>query len=249
MANVRLYHSRIKEAKYLSMDRRESIKSLLLGSVAGGLLLNSCNEPAEEVTEKIWNYQYGRNKKEAAIDQVLFETSFFTPSEEALVTTLANLILPPNEQGTIEEASVVPFIAFMMVDYPDFQLPMRGGLMALNAKANKSFGQDFTTLEEQQQQSLLDPMAYPIEGVEEQPQAVKFFSLLRNLVLTGYFTSAVGIKELDYRGNVPHVWDGVPQEVLDEMGLAYDPAWLAKCVDQEKRNETAVWDEEGNLLT
>ena len=65
----------------------------------------------------------------------------------------------------------------------------------------------------------------------------------------GYFTSAVGIKELDYRGNTPHVWDGVPQDVLDEMGLAYDPAWIEKCVDQEKRNETAVWDEEGNLLT
>ena len=57
------------------MDRRESIKSLLLGSVAGGLLLNSCDEPAEKVTEKIWEYQYGRNKKEAAIDKVLLEYS------------------------------------------------------------------------------------------------------------------------------------------------------------------------------
>lgn len=231
------------------MDRRESIKSILLGSVAGGLLLNSCEEPAEKVTEKIWEYQYGRNKKEAAIDKVLLETTFFTSAEEELVTCLANLILPPNGQGTIEEAGVVPFIGFMMVDYPDFQLPMRGGLMALNAKANKSFGQDFVTLNEEEQKSILDQMAFPLEGVEEQPQEVQFFSLLRNLVLTGYFTSAVGIKELDYRGNTPHVWDGVPQDVLEEMGLSYDPAWVAKCVDQEKRNETAVWDEDGNLLT
>ncbi|MEL0301513.1 MAG: gluconate 2-dehydrogenase subunit 3 family protein [Flavobacteriaceae bacterium] len=231
------------------MDRRESIKSILLGSVAGGLLLNSCDEPAEKVTEKIWEYQYGRNKKEAAIDKVLLETSFFTPNEENLVDCLANLILPPNEQGTIEEAGVVPFIGFMMVDYPDFQLPMRGGLMALNAKANKSFGQDFVTLNEEEQKSILDQMAFPIEGVEEQPQEVQFFSLLRNLVLTGYFTSEIGIKELDYRGNMPNIWDGVPQDVLDEIGLSYDPAWIAKCVDQEKRNETAVWDEEGNLLT
>lgn len=231
------------------MDRRESIKSLLLGSVAGGLLLNSCDEPAEKVTEKIWEYQYGRNKKEAAIDKLLLETTFFTPAEEELVTSLANLILPPNEQGTIEEAGVVPFIGFMMVDYPDFQLPMRGGLMALNAKANKNFGLDFVRAEEAQQKSILDQMAFPIEGVEEQPQEVQFFSLLRNLVLTGYFTSEVGIKELDYRGNMPNIWDGVPQDVLDEMGLSYDPAWIAKCVDQEKRNETAVWDEEGNLLT
>ena len=137
----------------------------------------------------------------------------------------------------------------MMVDYPPFQLPMRGGLMALNAKANRSFGKAFIGSTEEEQKSLLDTMAYPLEGVEEQPQEVQFFSLLRNLVLTGYFTSAVGIKELDYRGNTPHVWDGVPQEVLDDMGLAYDPEWIAKCVDQEKRNETAVWDEDGNLLT
>ena len=231
------------------MDRRESIKSLLLGSVAGGLILNSCDEPAEKVTEKIWEYQYGRNKKEAAIDKLLLETTFFTPAEEKLVTCLANLILPPNEQGTIEEAGVVPFIGFMMVDYPDFQLSMRGGLMALNGKANKNFGVDFIRSEEAQQKSILDQMAFPIEGVEEQPQEVQFFSLLRNLVLTGYFTSEVGIKELDYRGNMPNIWDGVPQEVLDEMGLSYDPAWIEKCVDQEKRNETAVWDEEGNLLT
>jgi hypothetical protein len=231
------------------MDRRESIKSLLLGSVAGGLLLNSCDQPAEKVTEKIWEYQYGRNKKESAIDKVLLETTFFTPTEEVLVTCLANLILPPNEQGTIEEAGVVPFIGFMMVDYPDFQLPMRGGLMVLNAKANKNFGLDFIHAEEAQQKSILDQMAFPIEGVEEQAQEVQFFSLLRNLVLTGYFTSEVGIKELDYRGNMPNIWDGVPQEVLDEMGLSYDSAWIAKCIDQEKRNDIAIWDEKGSLLT
>ena len=71
-----------------------------------GLLLNSCDEPAEKVTEKIWEYQYGRNKKEAAIDKLLLETTVFTPAEEELVTCLANLILPPNEQGTIEQAGV-----------------------------------------------------------------------------------------------------------------------------------------------
>lgn len=231
------------------MDRRESIKSILLGSVAGGLFLSSCNESAEKVTEKIWKYQYGRNKKEAAIDQDLLASSFFTQEEEKLVRCLANLILPPKEEGDIEQAGVLPFIGFMMVDYPDFQLPMRGGLMALNAKSNRGFGKDFVGLNEVQQKSILDLIAYPLEDVVEQPQEVQFFALVRNLVLTGYFTSEVGIKELDYRGNTPNVWDGVPQEVLDDMGLAYDPEWIAKCIDQEKRNDIAVWDEEGNLLT
>jgi hypothetical protein len=50
-------------------------------------------------------------------------------------------------------------------------------------------------------------------------------------------------------GNSPNVWDGIPQDVLDDHGMAYEEAWLAKCIDQSKRNETAVWDDDGNLLT
>ena len=47
------------------MDRRESIKSLVLGSLVGGLALESCvTNTAEEITNKVWNYQYGRTPKE-----------------------------------------------------------------------------------------------------------------------------------------------------------------------------------------
>ena len=46
--------------------------------------------------------------------------------------------------------------------------------------------------------------------------------------------------------------DAGPKVAVVEAGPFFDPAdpaWVAKYVDQEKRNETAVWDEEGNLLT
>ena len=67
--------------------------------------------------------------------------------------------------------------------------------------------------------------------------------------MTGYFTSEVGIKELGYKGNMPNIWDGVPQDVLDHYGLEYDKDWLDKFVDQSKRNITAEWDDDGNLIT
>jgi hypothetical protein len=41
----------------------------------------------------------------------------------------------------------------------------------------------------------------------------------------------------------------VPQEVLDQHGMAYEEAWLAKCIDQKTRGNIASWDEQGNLLT
>ena len=59
----------------------------------------------------------------------------------------------------------------------------------------------------------------------------------------------VGIKELGYKGNFPNVWDGVPQDVLDQYGLEYDKEWLDKFVDQSKRNIIAEWDDDGNLIT
>jgi hypothetical protein len=37
--------------------------------------------------------------------------------------------------------------------------------------------------------------------------------------------------------------------VLEQHGVAYDPEWVAKCIDHSTRNEIATWDEKGNLLT
>jgi len=78
---------------------------------------------------------------------------------------------------------------------------------------------------------------------------VNFFSLVRNLTMTGFYTSKIGIEEIGYKGNQPNVWDGVPQDVLDQHGVAYDEEWLAKCVDQSQRGVIAEWDEDGNLIT
>jgi len=64
---------------------------------------------------------------------------------------------------------------------------------------------------------------------------------MRNLTLTGYFTSKMGIKDLGYKGNTPNVWDGVPKEVLDKHGLKY--------VDQSKRDVMAKWDDKSNLIS
>mgnify|MGYP003322282983 CR=1 FL=1 len=63
------------------------------------------------------------------------------------------------------------------------------------------------------------------------------------------FLLEIGIKDLGYKGNIPNIWDGVPQDVLDQYGLEYDKDWVEKFVDQSKRNITAEWDDEGNLLT
>jgi len=234
------------------MDRRESIKSLVLGSLVGGLALESCvSDSKEELTAKVWEHQYGRTPEEKAVDQKLLGEQFFTPHEIETITQLGHLILPPNENGSILDAGVPEFIEFMAKDYPGFQEPIRGGIMGLDHEANTRFEKVFTSITEVEQKTILDEIAFPNPELSpsEQPQPIQFFSLIKNLVMTGYFTSAIGIEELGYVGNSPNVWDGVPQDVLDDHGLAYDPVWIAKCVDQEKRNDVAQWDNEGNLIS
>ncbi len=233
------------------MDRRESLKSMILGSMAVGLTLESClsETPPEVIEDKIWKYTYGRTPKEAEFDEKLMSEHFFEDNELQTITILANLILPPNENGTIEQAGVVDFIEFMSKDVPEFQVKIRGGLMWLNGYCNSKYNTVFVKCTEDQQRAVLDSIAYPDPDVVEQVQEVRFFSLMRNLVLTGYFTSEVGIKELNYKGNTPNNWDGVPQEVLDNFELSYEPEWLAKCVDHTTRGDIAQWDDDGNLIS
>jgi len=235
------------------MDRRETLKSIALGSLVSGLALESCVSNPNEITKKVWDYQYGRTPKEKEIDSENLSNSFFTPDEDKTLRALANLILPPNEKGSIEKAKVPEFIEFMVNDYPDFQIPIRGGLMSLNNHCNANYGKVFINCSAENQKEVLDGMAYPLPDLpnDKQPQPVQFFSLVKNLVMTGYFTSKVGIEELGYKGNTPNVWDGVPADVLkqyEKEGVGYDKEWLDKCIDQNTRDEIAQWDADGNLI-
>jgi len=232
------------------MERRESIKAMMLGSFGTGLLLQSCLDTSpQQLQEKIWKYQYGRTPKEAAHDQKLLGQQFFDENEMKLITRLANLILPPHENGSIEEAEVPGFIEFIVKDISSLQKPLKKGLKWLDQESKQQFGKAFVDSSDTEQKSILDSICYELEDVEGQPDGIAFFSLIRDLVVTGYFTSAVGLKDLGYQGNSPNVWDGVPDEVLKDLDVAYDEAWLAKCIDQNQRNEVAKWDENGNLLT
>tara|TARA_R100001369_G_scaffold92698_2_gene139196 strand:+ start:1183 stop:1902 length:720 start_codon:yes stop_codon:yes gene_type:complete len=239
------------------MDRRNSIKSIILGSVAGGLAVHGCKPEAEAKAEQTkslpgYNYKYGRTPKEKGLIVELEKEQFFNEHELETIAVLGDLILPANEEfGSASDAGVPDFIEFMAKDIPEMQTTIRGGLMWLDHSSNTEFGAEFKSAPEEQQKQLLDAIAYPDIKVPEaeRPLEIQFFSLMRNLTITGYYTSKIGIQDLGYKGNTPTVWDGVPEDVLKQHGVAYEEEWLAKCVDQSKRGILAEWDSDGNLLT
>ncbi len=240
------------------MDRRNTIKTLLVGTLGGAAVVGvgGCKtEPTDGSaieagvsTEGL----YGRTPEELLRDERLNKEVYFNEAELGTIAILCDIILPATPTaGSATAAKVPEFIEFIVKDLPYHQLPIRGGLMWLNSESNRRYEKVFSELSEAEQVSIVDDIAYPDEDGKfpERAPGMAFFNLLRNLTLTGYYTTRMGFDDLGYQGNFPNVWDGVPAEVLKDHDVDYDPEWLAKCVNQEKRMDTAKWDDEGNLLT
>jgi gluconate 2-dehydrogenase gamma chain len=216
------------------MNRRKSIKALLIGGAATGLVVDACNTPANkpvvanaEANEK-WN---DRMAEEIAHEKQLEANQFFTPAEMATITILADIIIPKDAiSGSASEAKVPDFIEFIVKDMPQHQTPMRGGLRWLDVESLKRFAKPFTSITATDQLKIIDDIAYPNKVKPGMEQGVAFFSLMRDLTASGFYTSAIGVKDIGYAGNVPNQWNGVPADVLAQYKLAYTEKELKECV-------------------
>lgn len=235
------------------MDRRETLKSLLVGGVAGATIGTAgCKLPEEGKQTPKKGLGYGRTPSEQAHDERIISEQFFNEHELTTIAVLCDIILPATPTaGSATDAEAPAFIEFISKDIPRHQVPLRGGLMWLDGESNKRFNKFFISCSDSEQISIVDDIAYP-DPENKKPEmgpGIEFFKRMRNLTLTGYYTSKMGIDDLGYVGNRPNIWDGVPQDVLDKHGLAYDEDWLPKFVDQSRRDIQAEWDEQGNLIT
>jgi len=240
------------------MKRRDSLKALLVGTIGSAAIVSStsCKNESEDSNNEIPKVQenglYGRTPKEIEYDEKVHAEEYLNNHELATIAVLCDIILPATPTaGSATDAKVPEFIDFIVKDLPYHQLPMRGGLMWLDTEANRRFNKEFIACTPEEEIKIIEDIAYPDPDNKKPEMApgIKFFNLIRNLTLTGYYTTKMGFEDLGVTSNFPNVWDGVPEEVLANHEVEYDQEWLAKCVDQSKRNDIAKWDEEGNLLT
>ncbi len=235
----------------MKMNRRETLKSLLLAPLAVGAATAGCATGAPvNWTELPREYSYGRTEAERQRDRELFVESYFSEHELVTIAVLCDIILPSDHpNGGALDVGLPDFVEFIVKDRETLKLPVRGGIAWLDSYAVAEFGADFVNVNEPQRLAICDRIAWPdVEDPVLQP-GIRFFSLMRDLTLTGYYTTGQGFRDLGYRGNVANVWDGVPAEVLARHGLQYEPEWLAKCVDQSRRNIIATWDDDMNLTS
>ena len=88
-----------------------------------------------------------------------------------------------------------------------------GGLMWLDNFCVDRYGKMYLECVPEQRKEVLDLIAYR-KNAKENPgltSGVAFFSIVRNMTCDGFYTSKIGIEDLQYIGNVTRSeWPGCP---------------------------------------
>lgn len=230
------------------MDRRKSIKALLIGTAASGVFVEACKNSDKKpvaVSNDPFMYQGRMAEENKYLEKLEAGGKFFTEHEMATIMVLQDIIIPKDEiSGSASDAKVHEFLEFIVKDMPEHQVPLRGGLRWLDMESLKRFEKAFKDLDNKQQIEIVEDIAYPeVKGAiaktnrKIKPQmgpGIAFFSKMRDLVMTGFFTSEIGVKDIGYMGNTPNMWNGVPDDVLKQYGYTYTEKELAECMSPDK---------------
>jgi hypothetical protein len=188
----------------MTLNRREAI------SLVTGLPLALAISPEEAA---------------AAATQVAQSTPyalrFFTPREYATVVALSDLILPRDARSvSASEARAPEFIDYLIAEQPARQTAMRGGLVWLDSECRRRFDKAFVDCTDAERRQVADDIAWPRKARPEMTHGVAFFTAMRDLVATGFWSSRIGVEDLGYAGNRPVADFVVPDEILRKLDVS-----------------------------
>jgi gluconate 2-dehydrogenase gamma chain len=181
-------------------SRRELLQALTLAGVAN--MFSGFSR---------WSYALGEEMDPhhhqdapVKIANAVYSPQFFSSNEYRSVEVLADLILPVTEdtshqpQPGAKDAGVAEFIDFMVYSDPSLQVRFRDGLAWLDNASKPAAG--FTALSAEQQNALLERLAYKAKYRESEKAGQQFFRLFREYTVMGFYTSRIGLEALDYPG-------------------------------------------------
>jgi len=153
-----------------------------------------------------------------------FVPKFFTATEFRLVRVLADIVIPKDDRsGSATDAGVPEFMDFMMMDQPARQIGMRGGLAWLDVECQRRFDRTFVNCSDAERVAVLDDIAWPARAKPQFAHGVAFFSSFRDLTAAGFWTTRMGIDDLQYMGNRSVArWNGCPPAALEKLGVSYE---------------------------
>ena len=129
-----------------------------------------------------------------------YRPRFLTADEYALAAGLASLIIPTDETPGAAEAGVAEFIDTMAAHDRALQPRLRRGLAWLQARSRLLHGRRFDELSTADQIAFLEHLAHAARHRRGEEEGRRFFQLIREYTVMGFYTSRVGLEQLGYPG-------------------------------------------------
>ncbi len=182
-----------------SVTRRDILKTLAMSAVGGSVLQVIPAKAAEYAHHLIQD-------EKAASPAGKYAPKYFSPHQYEMLTQLCDTILPKDEKsGGAVEAGAPEFIDLLTSENEQYQLTLGGGMMWLDGYCSDRYGNLFLDCTPEQRKETLDLIAFR-KNAKQDPtlsQGVVFFAFLRKMTFDGFYTSKIGIADLQYIGNVP----------------------------------------------
>jgi hypothetical protein len=214
------------------LDRRSMLRLLAAAPLAAGFAWTEAEASAA--------HDLSQAAQAAVKAGTAFTPKFFTPHEWETVRMLVDIIIPRDERsGSATEAGVPEFMDFIMLDEPKLpeesrrQTSMRGGLAWLDLECQRRFDKMFVNCTDAERAALLDEISWPAPkpaaaeetAVLEPAHGRAFFFSFRDLTASGFWTTKMGMADLQYMGNrYVAEWTGCPDEALKKLGVSYPNA-------------------------
>lgn len=189
------------------ITRRDVLRTLAVGAVGGSVLRVIPAQAAEFAHQMV-------RKEKAASPAGKYTPKYFDAHQYETLIALCGAIIPKDEKsGGAIEAGAPEFIDLLTSENEKYQLKLGGGLMWLDSHCIDTYGKTYLECAVEQRKETLDLIAFRKNAKKnrELNQGVAFFAFLRNLTCDGFYTSKMGIEDLQYVGNeMRSDWPGCP---------------------------------------
>jgi len=173
-----------------SIERREMLRILATASAAAGFAgFSKWAFACEDV--------HAAAKGVQQIKSAAYTPQFFFADEYPMIERLSEMIIPSDDGPGSREAGVAEFIDFMAFHDDSIQYPFRLGLSWMNAHSERLHRKKFLELTSAEQSALLRPLAYKKEFRDGEEDGRAFFDLMREYTTMGFYTTKVGLEQLD----------------------------------------------------
>jgi gluconate 2-dehydrogenase gamma chain len=176
-----------------ALSRRDALRRLGLALMATGAIDRLSAEEVHHFTAEAQATASGP-----------YRPKTFTEAEFRTLERLTDLIIPvENGKPGALAAGCAAWIDMMSSENDQLKKIYKDGFGWIDGAMKTRGAATFVSATPEQQTALLDVIAYQRNQTAEVAPGITFFSWVRRMTVDAFYTSEIGIKDIDYRGNAP----------------------------------------------